>query len=88
MTKMNEELKQRLSPAWLLDCVMYDSKQNALVVSPLHCQKNGISNLKIAQHTFEGRTILQFRLDFDLRRVKIGSDGKEVLTHSKERNKP
>jgi hypothetical protein len=64
------KLSETLSPSWLLECVMYDKRHNALVVSPKHCLEHGITVLEVAQDSFAGRTILHFRLDFDVKKVK------------------
>lgn len=83
MSERTKELRKQLAPEWLLDCVMYDKKQNAIVVAPVNCLKHDITNLRVAQHGFAGKTILHLRLDFDVRRVKIGANGTELPTHSK-----
>lgn len=88
MNEQTKKLYDQLSPEWIRECAMVESKQgnHTLVISPLHCRKHGITNVKISQNTFEGRTIAQFRLDFDLRKVKdysvesVQSDKKESKT--------
>jgi len=70
---MSEEYlkaKQQLSPSWLLDCVMFDKKRSALVVSPQHCLEHGVTVLEVAQDSFGSRTILHFRLDYSIKKVK------------------
>jgi hypothetical protein len=73
LKKVSEQtliLKERLSPSWLLECVMYDERHNALVISPKHCLEHGITVLEVAQDSFAGRTILHFRLDYNIKKVK------------------
>jgi len=65
-----EELKKLLKPDWLLECVSYDPKRNAIVISPKKCLEHGVTVLEVAQDSFASRTILRFRLDFDIKFVK------------------
>jgi hypothetical protein len=67
---MAEQIRNRLSPEWLRDCVMVDSQQSALIVSPKACLKHGLTNVKITQGKFTAKTIFQIRLDFDLIKIK------------------
>jgi hypothetical protein len=62
--EMVRKLKEKLSPPWLLECVMYDEKHNAIVVSPTRCLQHGVTVLEVAQNRFGSKTILHFRLDF------------------------
>ena len=68
----NKAIRDKLSPEWLRDCVMIDKKHCALVVSPTNLLEHGITNLTVSQNRFCGRTILRFRLDFDIMRIKKG----------------
>ena len=63
-------IKYELSPIWILECVMYDRKHNALVISPKHCREHGVSVVQVAQDGFGSRTILHFRIDYNIKRVK------------------
>ena len=63
-------IKHKLSPIWILDCVMYDKKHNALVVSPKHCLEHGVTVLQVSQDGFGSKTILHFRLDYNIKKVK------------------
>ena len=65
-----DKIRKYLSPDWILECVMYDRKHNSLVISPKHCLEHGVSSIDIAQDSFASRTILHFRLDYDIKRVK------------------
>ena len=65
-----EKLKKYLSPDWILECVMFDRKRHALVISPTHCLEHGVTNIEIAQGRFSSKTILRFRLDYNLIKVK------------------
>ena len=67
-----KEIRDYLSPDWLRDCVMIDRDHSAIVISPTHCLEHGITNLVITQNRFCGKTILRFRLDFDVIKVKKG----------------
>jgi len=69
-----EAIKKHLQPEWLLECVMYNPKQNAIVVSPARCLKRGVKVLQVAQSWFGSKTILHFRLDYDVRLVKKGAE--------------
>lgn len=66
----NKELKKYLSPEWLLDCVMFDRKHSSLVISPTYLHQKGIHNIKISQNIFGSKTILTFKTDFNLIKVK------------------
>jgi len=63
-----KKIKNLLTPQWLLDdgVVMYDPKHNALVISPTNALKHGITNIQVAQNRLGSRTILHFRLDWNL----------------------
>ena len=63
-------LRKYLSPEWILECVMFDKKHNALVISPKRCLEHGVTSIEVAQDSFASRTILRFRLDYDLKKVK------------------
>ena len=54
----------------LLDCVMFDTKNHSIVVSPKHALEHGATNLRIAQTGFASKTIFNIRLDYELIRVK------------------
>jgi len=64
------KLRDYLSPEWIRDCIIYDRKHNSLVISPKKCLEYGISAIDIAQDSFSSRTILHFRLDYNLKKVK------------------
>ena len=66
----NKEIRDYLSPEWLRDCVMIDYDHNAIVVSPIHCLEHGITNLVVTQNRFCSKSILRFRFDFNLVKVK------------------
>lgn len=70
MNKQTQKVSKQLSPEWLLECVMFDKAHSALVVSPKHCLKHGISVLEVSQDSFPSKTILHFRLDFTIKKVK------------------
>jgi len=65
-----DKLYDYLSPEWIRECVMFDRKHNSLVISPKKCLEYGVSAVDIAQDSFASRTILHFRLDYTLKRVK------------------
>jgi len=65
-----KNLRDYLSPEWIRDCVMFDRKHNSLVISPRRCLEHGVSALQIAQDNFGSRTVLHFRLDWNLKKVK------------------
>jgi len=67
-----KKLRRQLAPDWLLECVMYDEKRNAIVVSPKHCLEHGVTVLQVCQDGFGSRTILHLRLDFPIKKVKRG----------------
>jgi hypothetical protein len=67
-----KKYREKLSPSWLLDCVMYDEKHNAIVISPKHCLNHGVKVLEVSQDGFGSNTILHFRLDFNIKKVKRG----------------
>jgi len=64
------EAKKLLAPDIILECVMYDPKQNCLVISPKRALKYKITSIKIAQDSFGSKTILQFRLDYNIKKIK------------------
>jgi len=82
----NKEIKNALSPEWLRECVMIDKKHSAVVISPKHFLEHGITNLTVAQGLFCGKTILRFRFDFDLIKIKknepVGVSGKARSTNT------
>jgi len=67
-----EKLRKHLSPDWILSCVMFDRKHNSLVISPKHCLEHGVTAVDVAQDGFASRTILHFRLDYNIKKVKRG----------------
>lgn len=70
-----EAIRKRLCPEWLLDCLMYDRKHSAIVISPKHCLEHGVTSIEVTQNGFGSKTILHFRLDYNLKKVKKGVEG-------------
>jgi len=65
-----DRLRDYLSPEWIRDYIMFDRKHNSLVISPQRCLEHGVTAINIAQDKFASRTILHFRLDYNLKKVK------------------
>lgn len=56
------KLKDRLSPAWLLDCVMFDKKHNSLVISPHYLREHNIVAIDIPDNKFGSFTRVHIRI--------------------------
>lgn len=56
-----KELKERLSPEWILDCVMVEDN-HTLVIAPRHCFEKGIGSIKITSGDFGSGTVLNYRI--------------------------
>ncbi|GAG04385.1 unnamed protein product [marine sediment metagenome] len=65
-----KNLKEQLSPEWILDCTMYDKKRNALVISPFYLQEKKISNIIITHNKFGSNEVFKVKTDFADRRGK------------------
>ena len=61
MKEKVEELKRKLSPAWILDCVMVEG--SSLVIAPRYLWENGIKKIKITKSKFGSATVLTYNLE-------------------------
>ena len=68
------KLSRQLVPEWLLECLMYDERHSAIVISPKRCLEHGVRVLQVCQDGFGSKTILHFRLDYNIKKVKRGEE--------------
>ena len=73
--EVRARLEGILSPAWLLDCVMFDKKHNSLVISPHYLREHGIAAIDITDNKFGSFTRVHIRIKENPR--KLGSGGAE-----------
>jgi hypothetical protein len=81
-----KDIKDKLSPDWLRDCVMIDDKNKSIVISPIEALKHGYPNLFVTQNRFCGKTIFKLKLDFDIVRINH-SKAEEKLSFNSEKMK-
>ena len=62
MEDILKEVKKKVSPDWILECVCLEDNGNTLVISPNECFKRGIKNIKITLGKFSSPTVLTYKI--------------------------
>lgn len=81
-----KDIRDKLSPDWLRDCVMIDEKNKAIVISPIEALKHGYPNLFVTQNRFCGKTIFKIKLDFDIIHINHSEAEEKTQFISSEKN--